>query len=727
MPNLKQAQSEVIGMVGAAKALVEKVVSIMDIMTTSDLFTHNFSLNAMEFILELLKEIGVTREDLEDFLSSFLVSVVPAMEITVKAILLTNLKNMISCTVDPRIPDKYRKRHKSGGDTNSSQEYGIDINIEAIDFLDKLSINPLGDVGGQWYFGLDGVEDVYKLARADDFDAFLWFVIHKGKFPSPTRINDIGALGTVVPSDGSLLTTLEVMNNAEPNSPNVLVGNTFAYSGNDAHIISMCIDNKYDDADNIVHSTLVPTSSDWSSVNWYARRADQLGKNLGFGWDPTGFDEDTSKRSHKSKYLGKPRNYAKERAICNLQYMDQTYGSAPLTGLVNNKFRFTILPKPIVHYPNTDRGEPPWRFKRLLFNEKGEYDPNGRYTLADSDLDNSTSLYYDVNGCEITIDPISGRVDVSDPSKLIKNLVECYKGLTVFEFNYDYVMSIRLFDAKVLVHTLIESLFNTEFSIGIKAIHEEETDTIKEIIKNILESDDSEINDCFYTFDNSKYDALLRKAEERRAKQYNFGDNTKEIGVLDEVNDILSEYNDNAELHERIDILHRAITQASVIISEGVDAENKHKVEFDFVSDLIKNLVTAIVNSILAPKVVMLLEINQKIMGGSWEKFTFKELISALRQIIRNIVSELKDMILQELTKLLISKLGPILATLNGMIEIEQMADYSRILQYIIENCPFIWFRFKNVREDTKLDVVDYADIDTSVVNEDEQPSTNKC
>ena len=45
-----------------------------------------------------------------------------------------------------------------------------------------MSVSPLSDYGRNMYFGLYGVNDVYSFARADDFDAFLWFVIHKGKF-----------------------------------------------------------------------------------------------------------------------------------------------------------------------------------------------------------------------------------------------------------------------------------------------------------------------------------------------------------------------------------------------------------------------------------------------------------------------------------------------------------------------------------------------------------------
>ena len=168
MATTKSMQQDTMATIDVAKALVDKIVAIMEIFNYSPSLSINFATNPIGFLLQLLQHAGVTYEDLRVWLTNFLIYVLPALEISVKAILLTNLKNLISCSIDPRIPEKYRKRHKEPQNTNADQEYGIDINIETIDFLDKLSINPLSDEGKEWYFGLEGVEDVYKFARADD-------------------------------------------------------------------------------------------------------------------------------------------------------------------------------------------------------------------------------------------------------------------------------------------------------------------------------------------------------------------------------------------------------------------------------------------------------------------------------------------------------------------------------------------------------------------------------
>lgn len=732
MASVKDMQSDVVSSIDAAKAITtDKILNILALMLDSPSLTLNFETNPMAFLLELLGELGVTYEDLQEFLTKILIWVVPALEISVKAVLLTNLKKMISCSIDPRIPEKYRKIHKSPNDRNTVNEYGIDIDIESIDFLDKLSINPLSYRGKNMYFGLHNVEDVYKFARADDFDAFLWFVIHKGKFPNCALINDmsdfnddIHGLGNyaIEEANPTLLKELNVTPNDVTNASSILPGNTFAYNGDttNPNVISMCLDAMRDEENRIIHNTLVPVSDDLASVNWYIRRADQLGKNLGFGWH---YDKES-----KTVSSNKGRKYSKERAICNLQYMG-VVDQAPITGLVNNKIRFTILPKPLIHIPNMDMGEPPWRFKRMLFDADGNYDPNGKYTIIgdNSPISDSQSLSY-LNG-EVEIQPKSGNVIVHDKNVVLRHLVECYPGLTVYEFNYDYVMGMKLFDAKSLVTALMDSVLNTRLglSVGLDVKHQEETEAIKQIIKEIINTDDSEINDCYFSFDNTKYDALLRKAQEKKARQQRFGNTTRETGVFDSVNEILAEYDTKTELHEQIDVLHRAITQATVTLTEGLEDKYSYKIRYGFALDLIENLSMALTMAVLSPKVMMLLEINQQLMGGTWEKITFRELIMSMRTIITDIVREVTNLIQQEILKFIFEQLAPIKEMLEALIIKERLQDITQATQWLIQNCPFIWFKLGKRLVDTNLDTVDYADIDASINNKGETPTTNNC
>jgi hypothetical protein len=382
----------------------------------------------------------------------------------------------------------------------------------------------------------------------------------------------------------------------------------------------------------------------------------------------------------------------------------------------------------------------------MLFDAKGNYDPNGKYTFAQSigeDIvclntageivpcnEEGTRKAINFTGLstQVTIDVKSGTVNVANPKELVKDLFECYPGLTVFEFNYDYVMSLKLFDAKVIATSLLDSLINARLGISANfALQKQEAvEELREIVRNVINSDDSSVSDCFFTFDNTKYDNLLKKSEEKRARQQRFGNVTEESGMFNSVQEILKEYSANAELHEQFEVINRAITETSAIITEGVPEKDKFKVHFDFVTDLVEQLTFAIVTSILSPKVLMLLEVNETIMGGKWEKFTMKDLIKAMREIIVAIVKEIRDLIVQELMKLVLKYLEPIIAMLTSIILREQVEAYTDAITEILRNCPSLWFSLGNRYNDTKLDTVDYADIDVSHTNKD-MPLLNNC
>jgi hypothetical protein len=496
-----------------------------------------------------------------------------------------------------------------------------------------------------------------------------------------------------------------------------MLGNTFTYSGSTG-VTSMCIDRKYDDKNNIVNNTIIPVSSDICSVNWYIRRRDQLTKNLGFG---------------KKTFDG--RDFSKERAICNLQYIDASSSDAsPASGLVNNKIKLTILPKPYIHIPDISKGEKPWGFVPLLFDSNGDYNLNGKYSIAPTvnvkEVYPSDKEYLNIkigNTNVAQIDKKSGKVTVVNKEALIKKLTECYKGLTVYEFNYDYVMSLKLFDPKVMAATLIDTLVNTRLglNLAIEKKHQDATEEIKEIIKNIINQDESLADSCYFTFDNSKYDALLRKSEEKRAKQYDFGNTTNKSGTFENVAEILAEYDNAATLEQQINVINRALTQVSVNISDGVDEAEKYGVKFGFVTDLVENLMLAVVNSVLTPKVLMLLEVNRQIMGGSWKAFTMKDLLVSMSNIIVGLVREVRDLVIQELLKFVLKQLEPLIQALESIIVREQIENYTELINDIIRNCPTVWFSFGNLNQETKLDTVDYADIDVSSLKKDITPNNN--
>ena len=685
--------SEALSKIDMAQAMADKVLIILDLIQSNK--SYPLDLNAMSFLMNILKSLGVSFDVIEEWLTNFLVYVIPTLELSTKAYLLSNLKNMVGCSTDPRIPEKYRKKHKSQDDTESSQERGIDIDIESIDYLDKLSISPLSDNGKGLYFGLDGINDSYKFARADDFDAFLWFVIHKGKFPNSSIVkldkNNNLILGnhkTTKNYKGSLLSSLEVTYN-EDDPSTILLGNTFQYES--GRTISMCIDIKYNDKGKILNNTIVPISDDWSSVNWYTRRANYFTKNI--------IGDKASKISAK-------RDYSKEIPICNIQYIDQGSTDSPVIGTVNNKLRFTILPKPLV-YINPKK----LTIKKILFNENGDFDKNGKYTLSDTKFD---EIFKKEKSKDFEFNEGKSKADV------IRSMYECYKGLTIYEFNYDFIMGMKLFDARSIVSALFDTLQNASLglSVGLEERHQESTDTIKEIIKNIINTDDSTVNDCYHTFSNERYNMLLSNTANKRLNRTDKFYDAKQILSASLSGDTVNEE----------EVLHRAITQAKVTVTEGSDGSDEYGIANNFIFSLLNNLITAIVQSLLSPKLLIVIVVNQSMMGGGkWEKFNFSNLFKALQDIIVGIVKEVKDLIIDKLWKLVATRLDPLITITSDEIVKEQLDSYADVLREIMKYAPYIFHFIGGQRQDTKIDDVDYADIDIPSENNQDTPNTNNC
>lgn len=685
--------SEALSKIDMAQAMADKVLIILDLIQSNK--SYPLDLNAMSFLMDILKSLGVSFDVIEEWLTNFLVYVIPVLELSTKAYILSNLKNMVGCSTDPRIPEKYRKKHKSQDDTESSQERGIDIDIESIDYLDKLSISPLSDNGKGLYFGLDGINDSYKFARADDFDAFLWFVIHKGKFPNSSIVKldennklILGSHNTTKNYKGSLLSSLEVTYN-EDDPSTILLGNTFQYES--GRTISMCIDIKYNDKGKILNNTIVPISDDWSSVNWYTRRANYFTKNI--------IGDKASKISAK-------RDYSKEIPICNIQYIDQGSTDSPVIGTVNNKLRFTILPKPLVYINPKEL-----TIKKILFNENGDFDKNGKYTLSDTKFD---EIFKKEKSKDFEFKEGKSKADV------IRSMYECYKGLTIYEFNYDLIMGMKLFDARSIVSALFDTLQNASLglSVGLEERHQEATDTIKEIVKNIINTDDSTVNDCYHTFSNDRYNMLLSNTANKRLNRTDKFYDAKQILSASLSGDTVNEE----------EVLHRAITQAKVTVTEGSDGSDEYGIANNFIFSLLNNLITAIVQSLLSPKLLMVIVVNQSMMGGGkWEKFNFSNLFKALQDIIVGIVKEVKDLIIDKLWKLVATRLDPLITITSDEIVKEQLDSYADVLREIMKYAPYIFHFIGGQRQDTKIDDVDYADIDIPSENNQDTPNTNNC
>jgi hypothetical protein len=750
-------QQEIFGKIDSAMATLELLPAFSE-----SILKRPYSDSPLGLLFNIIKVLGVSEETLKEWIVEILVYVLPTVEIGIKASLLANIKSLISCNADPRIPLRFRKKASRSVYTsiltnveNAGNKRGIDINIDAIDPEGLLDLSPFTEPGLTYYFGCtddsvhdtaikkvvskyddglnidtkkvigDGNSRTAKLVRADDFNAFLWYVIHKGNKQTPSRVTIQNGKFIVDGDDlqyaiqagvSGLLGTIEI---SAPNGyeSNIIAGNTF-YDSNNANYIAICIESKIDQNENsttygkITGNTIVPVSSDWYSCNWYVDKSNYYASNLGV----------------KSR---KPRDYTKEKAICNLRfYQEYDYMGREIPGAPNN-LRFTILPKPYVLLPSIDTEDTEenpgklhvqWRPIRLLFDANGNADQKGKFSLISETYDLQPTLrnkrtggentIYDVYGIieggehikggELYVNIKTGRYYLKNVTNLSSILVECYPGLTVYEFNYDYIMGMKLFDPKVVCQRIFDNAenpyYDAHFSLTLNKTKNKKNrypfiegkQRVIEIVRTILEEDEDEINDCFYHFSNEQYDEMLKKTEEIRYRQmpYNQGYNEGESIDFTEVTKILEEYPSNGSEEEQKEVIRKALNRACDILNSRKNIttpSDRSTTNIDFLTDILQQLVAAIVDAVLSPKVLMLLMVNNALIESQPEEpFNTEALMRILKNVIKSLVREVRDLIMKKLLDYIIEYLTPLALQIQARVFSEQFAAYMAIIKLLL-------------------------------------------
>ena len=758
-------QSEVFGKLDSAMSLLEKLpyfasdgISInLDTPSGNYSFYTNgkefgISTSPLAFLFNIIKALGVDEGTLKEWLIEMLVKVLPSVEIGIKASLLSNMKSLASCNSDPRIPLKFRKKVELGSVLGNSSIYsvdrGVNIPIDAIDPEGILNLSPFTEPGLLKYFGCmpDNIYDeairkqteipyygdnnesvvVYgndlikkaKLARADDFNAFLWFVMHKGnrKLPSKIRINNKqftfnGQTHHIV-KGSTLLGELITTKDAADDETNIIPGDTF-FNPDNPNCISMCLKNSYSsDWEKRIGNTIVPISSDWFSCNWYVDKNNYYSSNLGF-----------KKKAE--------RDYSKEKAICNLRYVKRADALGYYDPDMPDYFKFSILPKPYVLLPSMDLvndviSEEEFNIKprfnsraiRLLFNANGDADQNGKYSLnSDNDPGQPTLtklpvvdgdiVTYDIrnsNGTQLLVNRVTGEYKLSTKDYLEKFLVECYPGLTVYEFNYDYIMGMKLFDAKVVCQKLLENslnpYYNANFSLTFNKLKDltnypyfGDKQRLIGLISKILNEDD-EINDCFYYFSNEHYEEMLKETEQKKYHEqpFNQGYADGESFDLSDVFKTLSEYPETGTLKDQIYVIDKAITQTCGIFDNQkkvIAVADSSTLKVDFLTDILQKLIMTVVDSILSPKVLMLFVINQMLMGNEGNFTSIDDLLRATSNVIKGLIKEIRDLYMQKLLDYILKYLTPMAAEMKAEQSKEQLDNYKDII-----NLLTMWYKY---------------------------------
>lgn len=666
MANLKQVKSESLASIDAVMSILDKYPELSNGNTY---LSVNTSTNPFEFLMDCFK--GTVGYDvLIDIISTFISTELPALEVAVKGVLLTNIKNLLTCSLNPFITDDILRE-------------GIVFDLSQIDITDKLRYSPISQKGKYYYFGcskcetamdvrdtctkksnlfkntLGGFVPTYTNSESEDsdFDCLLWYMKNRATKREVWSRDPNEEPKTVAEKENKKdgIVTLEF--NESSRSIKNAEGQPSFLQTPYLNVLHVFIGN----AQEIMGNNYKSYENELSDIE---RQLKEINKEIDKGQKLINKVDDN---------LAKIDEQLKNNEIEYDDYRRQ-YGllSDKLTKYENNMDNLECE-------------------RRILYEKKAK------------------SLQKLKNASQ---DKVYRKIDTN-----------YYYQKTLIEFNTDYVNSLRLFDSKVVAARLIDSLTGL-LSIDLDLSYKQLLirNEINKMVSAVIESDDAVVNDCFFSFSNNDYNSMLQKSEYNKMGLYS-SDGTNTSGVTIDADSLLQKLNgiDASATKEEINtIIKGSITELSKQLSK-VDYLETDQLNFglqiNFIEKLMNNLANVIVQSILSPKVYLLILINLKLLGQD-VNFNLEGFIEKFKQLITSLLRAIRDYLINYLVDKLMSILSDLVKEIAIRMNIEQAQYYARLLKKLID-C----IKSKGNGMDFNIDNVDYADI----YQQEAENNTDKC
>lgn len=261
------------------------------------------------------------------------------------------------------------------------------------------------------------------------------------------------------------------------------------------------------------------------------------------------------------------------------------------------------------------------------------------------------------------------------------------------ELNNKLIDSISLFgnpnshNSKTMINMIIEQLFGTISSSttvnkGKNQIRKEVE--INEILTNIINSEDDDIDDTYFEFDNPTLSKIDTEVNDKK-------EGIKRIQTTNEIKtrlstDILSSSqtsidnttNKMEELEAVGDVMNKLANEQSGF---ALNVGDEFTIENNFFTNIIKTFTLTVMNIVFSPKFITLFAINHQIIYGTNDSYNGPiDFIKKNRLIVKAMTKVIKDILLGLLLELALKHLTIKLSEKMIGDEIERNKSYANIL-----------------------------------------------
>ena len=677
-----------------------------DVNNTGSGSSFNMGISPIDLLVDFFKSTK-GYDWLINTVAKYIAYGLPALEVGVKGILLTNIQTMLSCSIKPII-------------TREMIDKGVTFDLNKIDLFNMFSYSPLDknelNPGRYYYFGCgpeDGLEILDDVKNCRDFNAVLWYakntpgerVVWRREIDvdKPFNINNNSSLlvntvvgnylfnGKQVKSNG--IATIEfnhrssVLNTSEDarmyfkepinNCVHVFIGccKPFTVESMDDQIVSC--------TRSIAQMTSLITDIERTKEEINTEAENKRIDAIQNGLDATVLKQIENDRTDDIATL-----YKLQGAINGYDTI-----STALNGVLGYELHTTH-----------ERFEIPSQFGDTSLPLKRSEKVNCMYhNTSETIYPTAKSNYYYLH--------------------------------PLFEWNTDFIMSMKLFDEKVVAAQLLDSLtdclkfsgelgVNGNISLNFQAQFVQAQ--LRDLVTKIIETDDATVSDCFFSFTNDSYNALLNEVEMAKAGLQTMDGST--ANVTPSAEDVMGAINTisaGASKEEIQSAIAGSIFSASsdtnphdfgyIDIGVKPNALLGFTANMTILDQLLTKLAYVIVSIIMQPKVYILLMTNLELLGGE-PNFDLLKFIQQFKNLISQLIKEIRDQIFEFFRKEMLQILEELIKKFAITLSFEQYQYYITLLTHCID-C----FKIHKNEYDWLQDAVDYADITELTQIEDQE------
>jgi len=691
MFNPLEAKKEAFGMLHGAMAALDMYP---EVQSSNSLPSMNMSNNPIELLVDFLKTTE-GYDKIVDKVSEYIQIAIPVMEVSTKAILLSNIQTMLTCSIIPLI-------------TYDDVRYGVVFDLNAIDLLNIFRYSPISKkpgVGKYYYFGCENMTRESEVVYSNDLNAVLWYaknhpnerIVWRDEKDRLAPTEPVGADKRQPKSNG--IVTFEY--NIRDNGLKDYEGGAQLMQEpmqNTLHCFVGCAKPIETAAGENAKREIANCQDILASLNETVEYMDELAEEVG-------------------KWYGKKRTNALKMGLgddyIEMLGLERSMDLRKISEMRTYLTTGILADSPVITVENYTIGD-------MTLNTIGD---SGKVVVFDQLLNGSImsqgverpKCLASVSSRKMAFEKVSADEDGSaqypDPRK------NYYYHRALMEFNKDFVMSCQLYDRKVVTAQLIDAItkcFSLNFEMSIEeAVVKAQ---IRDMVRRVIETDDAIVNDCFFSFTNDQYDAMLNESELLRMGIRPFDndrmrDSADPTDILNRLNNI----SDDASQEEVHSVIKGCIMDAVSSTNPHAMDEYEYNPNLNIIENLIQTLTEIIVMVVVSPKVYIILMMNLMIMGNKPE-FNLQKFIEMFKQLILELVRSIRDQILQYFYDELMKILGELLKDLGIRLSLEQYHYHIELLKHCLD-C----LKLHGREYDWAQDEVNYADIEeaTRQINEE--------